>query len=131
MIRGIIFPTQDVALAQRRDQDVLDIGSEYLAVDRPVYDPRGGDCIMAQGGDEEPAPDLIRGHGVPVPERGLADQAFALCGPTAQRGHVGLGPCFVNEHQSFQVDTTLMGLPALALAGHIRAVLLTGQSGFF
>ena len=122
MIRGIIFPTQDVVWTQGRDQNLLDIGPEYLAVDRPVDDPGGGDPVMAQRGDE--------GHGVPMPEWGAAAQTFALCRPTPQRGHVGLGPCFINEHKALWISFALMFLPPLALAGHVRAILLTGERGF-
>ena len=123
MIRGIIFPTQDVVWTQGRDQNLLDIGPEYLAVDRPVDDPGGGDPVMAQCGDE--------GHGVPVPERSLSDQALAARRPAAQGSHVGLGPGFVNEHKASDVNAALMGLPAQPLARNIRPVLFTGQRGFF
>ena len=123
MIRGIIFPTQDVALAQGGDQQLFDISAESRAIDWPVDHPRGGDRVMAQGGDE--------GHSVPVPEGGLADQPRTPSSPAAQRGHVGLGPSFVNKNEPMEVDSALMRLPPLPLAGHIRTVLLTGKRGFF
>ena len=47
-----VVKDHDVAFAQRRDLDVLDTGAEDAAIDRSVDDPRGGDCDMAQGGDE-------------------------------------------------------------------------------
>ena len=122
-VRGTVFPTNDVTFAQRGGQHLFDIGAEDAAIDRPVDHPRGGDRVMAQGGDE--------GHGVPVPEGSLSDQALAPCGPSPQRGHVGFGPGLVNENKSPDVDTPLMRLPPQALAGHVRPVLLTGERGFF
>ena len=76
MIRGIIFPTQDVARVQGRDQHLLDIGAEYLRIDRAVENPGRVDAVVAQGGEE--------GHGIPVPERGLGLHPVATSAPTAQ-----------------------------------------------
>ena len=118
-----VIKDHNVTMAQDWHQNLHTIGSEYLAIDWPIDDPWGCDPVMAQRGDES--------HGVPVPERGFSDQALALCGPTAQRCHVGLGPCFVNEHKPLRIDSALMCLPAQALAGQIRAILLMSQSGFF
>ena len=61
MIRGIIFPTQDVALVQGRGELGFDIKVKEFPVYRPVDDPGCIQPVMAQRGDEEPAPDLIRG----------------------------------------------------------------------
>ena len=108
---------------RRVDQDLLDIGLEDAAVDRSVDDPGCHDAVMAQRCDE--------GHRIPMSEGGATDQALAARGPAAQRGHVGLGPSFVDEDQSFNADPTLMRLPAPSLAGDIGPLLLTGQRGFF
>lgn len=115
----------DVVWPQGWDQNLFDTGLENLAVDWPVDHPRGDDTVVAKGGDE--------GHRVPVSEGSLADQALTPCRPTPQRGHVGFGPGFINEDKPLDVNLALMRLPALALAlaGDVGPVLLTGQSGFF
>ena len=117
-VQRTVFPTRDVVRPQFRDQDLLDIGLEDAAVDRSVDDPGCHDAVMAQRCDE--------GHRISMPEGGATDQALA-----AQRGHVGLGPGFVDEDQSFKADPTLMRLPAASLAGDIGPFLHTGQRGFF
>src|SRR6516225_9699539 len=45
--------------------------------------------------------------------------------------HVGLDPGFIDKHEPSRGDPALIGLPARALAGHIRSYLLLGQQGFF
>ena len=113
----------DVVRAQGRDQDLFDIGPEYLAIDRPIDHPRRDDPVMTQRRNES--------HGVPVTEGRATDQPLAPRRPTTQRGHVGLGPGLVDEHQPFQVDAGLTRLPTGALAGNVRSFLLTGERGFF
>ena len=89
--------------SQRRDQNLLDIGAESLAIDRPVDHPGCHDPVMAQRGDERHASafrsDQWRSCLDPVSERCLSNQALAPHRPAAQRGHVGLGPGFINEHK--------------------------------
>ena len=122
-IWGIVFPTTDVALAQCRDQDLLNIGAQDAAIDRSVDRPRGGDRVMAQGRDES--------HGVPVAKWGFADQALTARSPAPQRSHIGLRPSLINEYKALQVNVALMFLPSRALSRHVGTVLLTGQRGFF
>ena len=52
MIRGIVFPTQDVALVQGRGQLGFDMKVEEFPVHRPIEHPRRIQPVMAQGGDE-------------------------------------------------------------------------------
>ncbi len=47
------------------------------------------------------------------------------------RKGVGLDPGLIDEDQPARVDLALMGLPAGALEGDVRARLLGGQHGFF
>ena len=52
MIRGIIFPTQDIALVQGRGQLGFDVAVEDFAIDRPADDPGRVQPVVAQRGDE-------------------------------------------------------------------------------
>jgi len=51
--------------------------------------------------------------------------------PAPQRGHVGLGPGFVDEHQALGIDRRLTGLPSPTSPGHVRPVLLSRERSFF
>ena len=58
-------------------------------------------------------------------------QAFAARGPSMGAGHVGLGPCLVDEHQPVGVEAGLAVAPGKPLAQHVRAVLLCRVAGLF
>jgi hypothetical protein len=61
----------------------------------------------------------------------VGHQAFAARSPAVLAGHVGLGPGFIDEDQAVGIDLALMALPALALAGDVRPILLGGVQSFF
>lgn len=109
--------------AQGWNAHVLDGGPECFAVHWTVQNERRVDPIMTQRCDE--------GHGAPVTMWCAPDQAFAFGCPTPQRCHVGLGPCFINEHEAARVDPALMSLPAGTAATHVWAVLFLGALGLF
>ena len=88
---------------QRRDEDLLDVELEALAVDRPVDQPRCVDAVVAQGGQE--------GHGLPVAVRHLGLDPLAARRPAPERRHVGLGPGLVDEHQAGGIDAILILRP--------------------
>jgi hypothetical protein len=51
--------------------------------------------------------------------------------PAPERGHVGLGPGFVDEHQALGIDHRLTGLPSPTSPDHVRPVLLSRERSFF
>src|SRR3546814_10473376 len=115
---------------------LANIGQEAFAVDRTVEDARRGEPIAAQGAQE--------GHGAPVAMRGEAANPLASRPPAAQWGHVGFDPVrhwcsnqwrtqwlTVDAHETAGIATTLPGLPAPALAGHVRPGLFNGEQRFF
>jgi hypothetical protein len=65
-----------------------------------------------------------------VTVRGEAAQALALLPPAAQRGHVGLDPGLIDEHQPPWIDIRLKGPPAPPPAGDVGAGLLKGEQRF-
>lgn len=125
-----IVPKDDIIGSQNRHQDMHGIGLEHGSIDRPIDHQGGDDAVPVQGRDKGHASafrsDQSRSCLEPVPERGAADQALAARSPTAQRGHVGAAPGFVNEHKPLQVNPALMRLPAPTLAG---LAPMTRQSG--
>lgn len=112
-----------IARAQGWDENMLDIGPEGFPVDGAIQDKRRVDPVMAQCCDES--------HGAPVSMWCAADQALTFGRPSPERGHVGLGPGFINEDQPARVDLPLMTLPAGAAAAYIGAVLFLGELGLF
>lgn len=118
-----IIHDDDIAGLQHRDELLLDIGAEALAVDRAVEDARRCKPIAAQRAQE--------GQRAPVAVRSQATQPLALGAPTAQRSHVGLDPGLIDEDQAPRIKTRLPGSPSPTSAGNIGASLLKGEQRFF
>jgi hypothetical protein len=122
-VRAEIIHDNDIARPQRRQQELLDIGPEALAVDRAVDDAGRRDAIVAQRGEE--------GHGAPVAVRHLGMQRRTAAMPAVGARHVGLGPGLVDEDEAGRVDASLVALPPMAPPRHVRPILLAGEDGFF
>ena len=118
-----IVEDDDVTGWEGRNQELLDLGQELLAVDWAPEETRCIDPVMTQGGEE--------GERAPTAMRRLADQPVAARTPAAQGGHVGLGPGLVDKNQTPGIDARLAGLPLQAAPGDIRAVLLSRERSFF
>ena len=58
-------------------------------------------------------------------------QPLALGSPAAQRGHVGLDPGLVDEHQAVWIEAILQAAPALPPPRDVRPALLKGEQCFF
>ena len=95
-----IIHDDDIAGQQLWDENLLDIGAEAFAIDRPVEQTRCGEAIAAQGAEESQC--------LPVAMRGEATHPLALLSPSAQWGHVGLDPSLVDEDQAVGIE---VGLP--------------------
>ena len=118
-----IVHDDDVTFAQRGQEDLLDIGSKALAVDRPLKQPRCIDAVMAQGGQE--------GRGLPVAVRDLGDETLAAWRPSAQRRHVGLGPGLVDEDQALRLDFILILDPLRSPPRDVGSIAFASHHGFF
>lgn len=118
-----IVHDDDVAWSQGRDEDLVDVLAEGLAIDRALDEPRRLDAIMAKGGQE--------GHGRPATMRHLGRQALTVRAPAAQRRHIGLGPGLVDEDEAGGIDAILVGLPLLASPRHVGAIALAGDQRLF
>lgn len=60
----------------------------------------------------------------------VGPQALALRPPSPERGHVGLDPGLVDEHQLGRTEAKLKSVPALALAGDVGPRLLKRERRF-
>jgi hypothetical protein len=118
-----IVDDDDIARLERRDEDLLDIGEEAVAVDRPVDDAWSGDAIAAERGEEgQRASPALRRRG---------DELLASRCPATQGRHVGLGPGLVDEDQPRRVKPALIELPLPPPSRHVGAILLGGEQRFF
>src|SRR3954451_24660254 len=114
-----IIHDHDIAAAQGWHEELLYIRTKAGAVDRPVDDAGRRDAVAAQRGQE--------GQRAPTAVRHLGDQAGAAGASPMPPGHVGLGPGFIDEDQTFGLKPALVFLPPLAPAGDVGAILLAGE----
>jgi hypothetical protein len=118
-----IIHNDDVAWSQRRDEDLVDVLAEGLAIDRAIDEPRRLDAIMPQGSEE--------GHGRPAPMGHLRREALTAWAPATQRRHIGLGPGLVDEDEASGIDPILVGLPLLASPCDVGTIALAGDQRLF
>ena len=123
LVAAEIVHDDDVAWAQRGDEDLLDIGSKALAVDRPLEKPWRVDPVMAQGGQE--------GRGLPAAVRDLGDERSAARRPSPQRRHVGLGPGLVDEDQALRIDAILILCPLRPPPRDVGTIAFASHHAFF
>ena len=122
-VRTEIVHDDDVAGLQGWGEHLLDVGAEALAVDGTIEHARRSDAITSQRRDE--------GQCAPMAMRNLVTQTLATQRPAAQRGHVGLSPGFIDEHEPARIDGTLIALPTHPPTGDIRPILLACEYAFF
>jgi hypothetical protein len=118
-----IVHDDDVAGLQGGNEELLDIGEEASAVDRPVDHAGGIDAVVAQRGQE--------GHRAPAAVRHFGDEPRAAQRAAVAARHVGLGPGLVDEDQPRRIELALMQLPSGPLPRHVSAILLAGVHAFF
>ena len=123
LVGAEIVHHDNVAWLQCRRQNLLDIGEETLAIDRPVEHEGRRDLVATQGGEE--------GHGFPMPMRRLGDERRAALVPAVHARHVGFGPGLVEEDEAPWIEPRLDFLPQGAAAGDVRTILLAGEQRFF
>ena len=120
---GKIVHDDDVALAQFRDEDLLDVGLESETIDGSVDDERRDEAAQRQGSNE--------GRGFPMSVRNADPQALTARRATVTPRHVGGGPGLVDEDQALGVEIELPVEPGFALLRNIGAALLGSVRGLF
>ena len=123
LVAAEVVHDDDIVGLEGRHQELLDISQEDVAIDRAVEDAGRVDSIVTERGNE--------GHGAPVSEGSLGIERLATSAPTMGPRHVGLGPGFINEDQTFGIEPALNPLPERTLARDVRAILFTCEQGFF
>ena len=113
---GQVVHDDDVALAQFRDKDALDIGLEGVAVDWTIENERRDHAAGGQAGDES--------RRFPVAVRDADTQALATAAAAVGARHFGRSPGLVDEDQTFGIEVKLAFEPGLAPLQNVGAVLL-------
>ena len=122
-VAGQIVHDDDVALAQFRDEDLVDVSLESETVDGSVDDKRRDEAAQRQGSNE--------GRGFPMSVRNADPQALTARSATVTARHVGGGPGLVDEDQALGVEIELPFEPGLALLRDVGAALLGSVRGLF
>lgn len=123
LVAAEVVHDHDVAGPEFGNENLIDIGLESVAVDRPVEDHRRHHPGQAKPGDEGGRP--------PMAMRDAGAQSFAPRGAPAQPRHVGGGPRLVDEHQPFGIEIGLTVEPGLAPLYDVRTIPLRGVGGLF
>lgn len=123
LVGAEIVHDDNVAGLERWHQQLLDIGTEALAVDRPVDDAGRRDPVVAECREES--------HRPPMAVRDLSLERDAPSPPAMGTGHVGLRPGLIDEDETGRFDFRLVPSPPSAAARDIRTILLSREHGFF
>jgi hypothetical protein len=123
LVRAEIVHNDDIAGLEHRHELLLDISTETRPVDRPVKDARGGQAVASKRTEECQRAPVTMGR--------KAAQALAFFAPAIEWGHVGLDPGFINEDQSFGIETRLKAVPALPASSDVGTGLFKGEQRFF
>ena len=113
----------NVAWRERRNENLIDIGLEPLAVDRAVENHRRRHACQAQTGDE------CRRFPMSMWNAGAQPLAFRRT-PILAR-HIGRGPSLVDEDELFGIEIELAVEPGLAPLLYVRPVLLARMGRLF
>lgn len=122
-MRAEIVQNHDILWLQRRDQNLLDIEAEPLAIDWPVDEPWRLEAIVAECSQ--------KGHGLPAAVGDLGLEPLATRRPTPERRHVGLGPGLIDKDKAARGDPPLVPRPLCPPARDIRTIPLAGDQRLF
>jgi hypothetical protein len=110
-VAGEIVHHDDIALAQDRDHELLDIGAKARPIHWSVEHTRRGDLPDTQRGDEC--------RGLPVSPRHAGHQALTARAAAIAARHVGRCAGLVDEDQAFRVQLALARTPLITRLGNI------------
>ncbi len=123
LVAGQVVEDDNVAGRERGAELLFDPLGKAGAIDRLIEDKGCVDPVAAQGGDE--------GHRLPVAIGHFCVKPLTFGCPAPQRGHVGLGPGLIDEHEAGRIRPSLILLPLLPPPGDLRPQLLGGKNAFF
>lgn len=125
-VAGQVIEDDHVTALERRGQLGFNIGFKDRPVHGTVNDPRSGQAVMAQGGDE--------GLRSPVTEGGLHLQSLPPASPSPQPCHLGRSPGFIDKDEPFRAllhPRLAVRLPHAPRTNNVSAIGFARQQRFF
>jgi len=123
LVHGEVIEHHDVAGAQRRDQDLLDVRAERHRIDRAVEDGGGGQGCRSQGRDQR-----VR---LPMPAGRVVDSARAARTARIATQEIRRDARLVDKDERPRVVQGLRVAPAPPFSGDVGASLFAGVYRFF
>ena len=122
-VHGQIIEDDDIPGAERRYEDLLDVGQETHVIDRPVEDGRRTEPLESQPGHHRVRFPMAAGRVIPH-----ADAAQAAAVAPEQ---IGRHATFIEEHVLPHIAQRLPDLPLSPGRRDIKPALLVGVYRFF
>jgi len=118
-----VIQDDDIAGSKDRQKNLLDIGAEADAIDRPLDEPWCIDPVMAQRRQE--------GHGLPAAVGNRGRKSVPARRPSPQRRHIGSGPCLVDEDEPLSFDAPLIFCPLGSPPRDRGSIAFASRHAFF
>lgn len=115
LVGGQVVHHDDVSVAQRRPQDLIDVSEKGRTAHGAVERHRGGDARQPESTDE--------GRRLPMPMGNRSAAALATWCAAVHAGHLGGGAAFIDEHQPLRVQVRLGVEPGLTAGSYVRSIL--------
>jgi hypothetical protein len=122
-VHGEVIEDDDIAGAQGRHEDLLDIGEKAAVVDRAIKHRRRRQALRSQGGHDR--------VGLPMPVGGVIIQAAAAQTATISAQQISRDAAFVHEHPLADIAQRHPGAPVAALSRDVGAPLFVRVYRFF
>src|SRR5260370_625832 len=119
-VGGKVVHHHNVSALERRSQTLLEVGQKDFAVHCSVDQHRRDYSGETQARNE--------GHGLPVAQWHISDQALSARTAAIRSHHVGADRGLVDEHQSGRVKKPLLTNPASTCPSDVGALLNRGES---
>ena len=122
-VRGKVVGNDDIARAQSGAENLSEIFAENLLGGCAIDGHTSLGAIKANRRNQR--------HRTPATVRGVIHNSLPGAGTSAQAGHVGFCPGFVDKDKSCGIQPLLFGQPLLPAPLDIRPILFAGGQSFF
>jgi hypothetical protein len=122
-VAGQVVHDDDIAGTQIRNQDHFHISLEGDAIDRPTEHEGRDHAPEREAGNDGPRLPVSGGH--------AHAQPLAARGASMGAGHIGLGPCLIDEDETVGIEVGLAVEPVSASPQDVWAVPLARVRGLF
>src|SRR6202023_3297844 len=99
LVERDVIDRHNVPTLERGYQTLLYVSQESLSIHRPFDQHRRRDASLTQASDKR--------HSLPVPHRGITDQALSARAPTVEPHHIGSDCRLVDKYETGRVKNTV------------------------